>query len=220
MLERVGYPFKSKQHAKTLARYQKDHQKTRWVTNYLGETATRKGIVLCSENSCPKCLRYQFTEDFTLKISDKCCDRLKKDPIHKWQEENNKPYAIVGIMHDEGGRRVHSTCLAFYGGKMKKFNPLIPVTKAWENWFIETYHIEICDIYKPPYNFDRTGCKGCPFNMNLQRELDTLDKYFPLEKKQCEIIWRPVYEEYRRIGYRLRPKEDGRQMTLDEFLED
>lgn len=25
-----------------------------------------------------------------------------------------------------------------------------------------------------------------------------------IEYKQCEIIWKPVYDEYRRIGYRLK----------------
>ncbi len=220
MLERDGYPFKSKMHAETLARYQKDYKKSKWVMIYLGEIEARYGKKKIGEYACPKCLRYQFTEDFTLKISDKCCDRLKKEPLEKWQQANNIPYALTGITSDEGGRRRSAACLAFSGNKLKRFNPLMPVTKAWEDWFIDTYHIEISDIYKPPYNFDRTGCKGCPFNPTLQRELDTLDKYFPLEKKQCEIIWRPVYEEYRRIGYRLRPLDEGRQMSLDEFLQD
>ena len=60
------------------------------------------------------------------------------------------------------------------------------------------------EIYKYPYNFERTGCKGCPFNPNLQKDLDTLKKYFPAERKQCEYIWKPIYDEYRRIGYRLK----------------
>ena len=93
------------------------------------------------------------------------------------------------------------------------------MTKEWEEWFIKTYDIDISDIYKPPYNFERTGCKGCPFNPTLQKDLDTLDKFFPAERKQCEYIWKPVYEEYRRIGYRLRSLEDGRQMTFEEFME-
>ena len=100
---------------------------------------------------------------------------------------------------------------------MKAFQPLAPITKEWEEWLIETYHIEICDIYKPPYNFVRTGCKGCPFARNLQKELDTLEEFFPQERKQCEIIWKPVYDEYRRIGYRLKPLDEGRQMTISEI---
>jgi hypothetical protein len=27
--------------------------------------------------------------------------------------------------------------------------------------------------------------------------------YLPEERRQCEAIWKPVYEEYRRINYRL-----------------
>ena len=29
----------------------------------------------------------------------------------------------------------------------------------------------------------------------------------PNERKQCEYIWKPVYEEYRRLGYRLKKVE-------------
>jgi 3'-phosphoadenosine 5'-phosphosulfate sulfotransferase (PAPS reductase)/FAD synthetase len=103
-------------------------------------------------------------------------------------------------------------CLAFKGKKLKTFNPLAVITKEWEEWFIDKYNIEICEIYKPPYNFKRTGCKGCPFAVEIQKVLETMQKYFPNERKQCEIIWKPVYEEYRRIGYRLKTVE-----TLDLF---
>ena len=49
----------------------------------------------------------------------------------------------------------------------------------------------------------RTGCKGCPYSLNLQNDLDMMAQLLPNERKQCEIIWKPVYDEYRRIGYRL-----------------
>lgn len=161
----------------------------------------------------------QFSSDYDIRISDKCCEEIKKKPLHKWQEENNKSISIIGIMTAEGGQRESAQCLAFKGNKLKAFQPLVPVTKEWEEWLIEKYNIDISDIYKPPYCFKRTGCKGCPFGLNIQHELDTLDKFFPAERKQCEIIWRPIYEEYRRLGYRLKPLENGRQMTLDEFIQ-
>lgn len=120
-------------------------------------------------------------------------------------------------MKSEGGSRLKGKCLAFNNKKLKAFQPLIPVTKEWENWFISEYNIQICDIYYPPYNFDRTGCKGCPFNIYLQKELDVLEKYFPNEKKQCEIIWKPVYDEYRRLGYRLK-NNNYEQVELEDYL--
>ena len=158
---------------------------------------------------------YQFSEDFNLKISSKCCDRLKKDPLHEWQKENKKPYAIIGIMASEGGERVSAQCLAFKNDKLKAFQPLAPLTKDWEDWFIEKYGIELSTIYREPYNFYRTGCKGCPFALKLQQELDILEKFFPEERKQCEIIWKPVYEEYRRLNYRLK---QHRQMKIEDYL--
>ena len=118
-------------------------------------------------------------------------------------------------MPSEGGRRSTTNCLTFRNnGKVLSFHPLAPVTKAWEDWFIEEYNIRICDIYKEPYNFTRTGCKGCPFALELQEELDTLERFFPKERAQCEIIWKPVYDEYRRLGYRLR-KDDGQINMFD-----
>ena len=129
---------------------------------------------------------------------------MKEEPILKWQKDNNKPYTMIGLMKEEGGRRTSAQCLSFRGNKLKAFQPLIVITKDWEDWFILRWNVKICNIYKPPYNFTRTGCKGCPFALNLQDNLDVMEKYFPSERKQCEAIWKPVYDEYRRLGYRLR----------------
>lgn len=214
MLERDGYPFKSKQHSKWVERY-KRAGKTNGVLQYLGEREDKKPWG--SQNSCPKCLKYQFTNEFNdFPISDKCCVNLKEKPLTKWAKDNKKPYGINGIMRAEGGRREKGVCLVFSNTKLRFFQPLIPISKEWEEWFIEQYKITICDIYKPPYNFMRTGCKGCPFALHLQDELNTLGRLFPNERKQCEYIWKPVYEEYRRLGYRLK-KEDERQLTFDDY---
>lgn len=203
MLEEKGYPFKSKAHSVYVERYKK-LGKCKSVAQYLGERDDKDPW--SPFVSCPKKLKYQFTPEYSMNISDKCCEELKEKPLDKWKKENNRSYSIIGIMKDEGGRRVNATCLAFTGKKLKSFQPLVPITKAWEDWFIKVFDVKICDIYKPPYNFKRTGCKGCPFAKDLQHELDVLEDFFPNERKQCEAIWKPVYDEYRRIGYRLKKK--------------
>ena len=201
MLEIEGYPFKSKMHSSYVKKYQDKGLEHKSVRAYIGDEMTLSGKPIF--RPCPKILKYQFSSENTLKISDMCCVRLKEEPIKHWQKENNKPYGIVGIRRAEGGRRFNAQCLAFSDGKLKNFQPLAPMTTEWVEWFITECNINICDIYKPPYNFERTGCKGCPFTLNLQDDLDTLEKFFPNERKQCEIIWKPVYDEYRRLGYRL-----------------
>ena len=203
VLEENGYPFKSKEHSFYLETYQRNKAYTKTVNRYLYPSEKRKSF------GCPQVLRYQFTPDFDLKISDKCCNELKKKPLKQWQKENNKPYSIVGLRQAEGGQRNNTKCLAFNGNKLKAFHPLAIVGDDFIEWFIEEYNVELSAVYYPPYNFKRTGCKGCPFALHLQNELETLERYFPKERQQCEIIWKPVYDEYRRLNYRLK---DGGQL--------
>lgn len=208
MLEEEGYPFKSKRHSRYMQTFYNSGLNCDTIQTYLCKKPSATGKWQNGARRCPKCLEYQFYEELPFKISHKCCDRLKKDVLRKYEKETGRKYPIIGIMPDEGGQRVTAQCLAFKDNKLKAFQPLVPVTKAWEDWLIEHYDIKICDIYKGPYNFERTGCKGCPFAIDLQHELDILEKYFPVERKQCELIWKPVYEEYRRIGYRLKKSEE------------
>ena len=77
------------------------------------------------------------------------------------------------------------------------------MSDEWIEWFIEKYDIELCKLYYEPYKFIRTGCCGCPYNIKIKDDLETMEKLLPIEYKKANIIWKPVYDEYRRIGYRL-----------------
>lgn len=174
--------------------------------------------------TCPDKLRYQFTTDFKengIKLSDKCCYKLKKEIASKYEEASGRTIAITGIRAEEGGMRALNGCTIFNEGKLKKFHPLKVVSTEWEHEFIKRNNIEICELYKPPYNFTRTGCVCCPYALNLQEELNRLYKYLPSEYWKAIHIWKPVYDEYIRIGYRLKyyPHEKGIQFTLDDYLE-
>jgi len=199
MLERVGYPFKSKEHSVMVHEWQLGHRNTRKMARYLEETGSRY--------ECPKILKYQFTDEFNMKVSPFCCNELKKKPVKKWQRENKKPINITGMQREEGGERTHIDCIMVKNGKMVKFHPLAKVTGDWENWFLEDKKIKLCKLYGEPYNFYRTGCKGCPFSLSLSQQLEVMERYMPNERKQTEYIWKPVYDEYRRIGYRLTNEE-------------
>ena len=199
ILENDGYPFKSKQHSHNLGVYQRSGV-GRTIRGYLGLENTP------TKFHCPKCLAYQFTDEFKIKVSDKCCLRLKKEPIRKWEKISKRNVPMTGMRKDEGGERqsLKGCVLTDKIGKIKRFHPLFVVSNEFEEWFINKFDIGLCDLYYPPYNFKRTGCKGCPFSLDLQNQLDVMESLMPNEKKQCEAIWKPVYEEYRRLGYRLR----------------
>ena len=175
--------------------------------------------------TCPSKLRYQFTTEFKntgLKFSDKCCYKLKKEIAVKYEESSGRSIAITGIRGEEGGMRALNGCTIFNDNKLKKFHPLKVVSEEWEQEFIKRYNIELCKLYYPPFNFDRTGCVACPYALNIQEELDRLYLYLPNEYYKAINLWKPVYDEYIRIGYRLKyyPHEKGVQLKLEDFMEE
>lgn len=213
MLEKYGYPFKSKEHAHKVAIFQ-----------HGGYTKTAKSYVEGKKPNgeksyikCPKKLKYQFTDQCKLKISDKCCDKLKKEVAKKYQKREQKSIAILGTRIAEGGtRRQHKGCTVFDKDKsLKKFKPINPCTDEWCDWFIKKHNIKLCKLYYPPFNFKRTGCSGCPFALELQEQLNIMRRLLPVDHKRSMIIWKPVYDEYRRLNYRL---EKNEQTTIFDFI--
>lgn len=198
ILETYGYPFKSKEHSTKVGLYQRG-SRSKSVLKY------KDG----GEFGCPKAFLYQFGEGFGLKLSGDWCLNLKKKPAHEWERESGRRIAILGLRMDEGGQRQnHKGCAVFDKcGKLKRFKPLNPVTDEWEDWFVDKFKVRLCRLYYQPFNFKRTGCKGCPFSLDLQEQLTTMSLYLPKEREQCEVIWKPVYDEYRRLGYRLSKNE-------------
>lgn len=193
MLNEKGYPFKSKDYSGKLATFQ-----NRGFTNFLRSFYEKGGMY-----GCPEKLKYQWNENFRLKVSDKCCHELKKKPLENYLKESEKKTAILGLRKGEGGRRqTIQNCVFFEKGtnNLKKFYPLLVCDDEFIKQFVNEFNIKLPDIYK---YLKRTGCKGCPYSPDLQYQLDIMSSYYPNERKQCEMIWNPVYEEYRRIGYRL-----------------
>lgn len=167
----------------------------------------------------PKTLKYQMQPDFNIKLSDMCCLKMKKEPIHKWEKENNRFVAITGMRKEEGGNRknISGCILTDKKGNITKFHPLLVVSDNWEEEFIKNEKIALCKLYLPPFNFKRTGCKFCPFAIDLQEQVSIARKYIPNELKQAELIWKPVFDEYRRLNYRLKRYEE---LNIFDYMEE
>lgn len=211
-LEKYGYPFKSKEHSLRVEEFNKGSD-SNYIYKYINGR-TRDGKE--SKFHCPKNLLYQFEEKGKYNYSNKCCYKLKKETVHKWEKENKRSIVITGMRKEEGGNRARLGCIITKNGKVAKFHPLIVVSDEWEEWIIKKYNIQLCKLYSDPFNFKRTGCKGCPYSLTLQEQLDTMAIYMPQEKKQCELIWKPVYDEYRRLNYRLQKEKE---ISLFDFKE-
>lgn len=250
MLETDGYPFKSKQHSHNFQIYKNNYEiiskyvdeinanpqlkndydyihnlprGVKTIIKYLFGIRERERESCISFKIVPNKLRYQFTPEFAthgVNISELCCYRMKKEPADKYERKSKRYISITGMRGDEGGMRSLNGCTIFDGDALTSFHPIKVVSEEWENWFLEKYNLQICKLYYPPFNFKRTGCKGCPFALKLRDQLDVMKKLLPNEYKQCEIIWKPVYSEYRKIKYRLKPNKEYYQMTIFDILED
>ncbi|MGX8833993.1 phosphoadenosine phosphosulfate reductase domain-containing protein [Amedibacillus sp. YH-ame6] len=96
VLDKYGYPFKSKEFSHLLAIYQHGGMMPSVIRYLNGDRG---------KFQCPNILKPLFTEQFDLKISDKCCLKLKKEPVEKWSKLNNKSICITGMMATEKGLR-------------------------------------------------------------------------------------------------------------------
>ena len=205
-LNKVGYPFKNKEHSQKLYEWKRGNR-NKSLLKYFREEPD-------GFNPCPKILMYQKEPEFKLNVSHRCCIEFKKKPAKEYMKQSGRYITLTGMMKAEGGQRTTLNCIVTdKEGKLKKFHPMAIVSTEWENWYINHKSIQLADLYYPPYNFTRSGCLMCPFSLDLQGQLDTLGQLMPEEKKRAEWLWKDIYDEYRRIGYRLR-KEDKEQPSL------
>ena len=196
MFSEIGYPFKSKYHSHLLDVYSRQG-KTGCVLKYAEPKAN-------TPHSCPKVLQFQFNQPLPFKISDKCCYKMKKEPFKKYEKESGRTIGLTGTRRDEKGLRENISCLVFSRGSLHLFHPLAPCTDEFIERMVSEYAIPLCQLYYSPFNFKRTGCRMCVYNIHLQEEIDTLTKFAPEERRAGEYIFAPVLAEYRRLGYRLR----------------
>ena len=94
MLDQYGFPFKSKEFAKTVYTHQ-NHPWSKTVQKYLNGSSRRF--------QCPAKLRYIFENQMPFKISHLCCQKLKKDAFKRWTKESGKTVPIIGLRMAEGG---------------------------------------------------------------------------------------------------------------------
>lgn len=124
VLEEYGYPIPTKEIAQTI-------RKAR-----LGQRAALaklNGTLLDKEGRKSRycCEKWKFLLDAPFKVSEKCCDVMKKAPFKKFEKETGKK-AIIGVMAAESIARktdwLKSGCNAFDNERPKSM-PLSPWTE-------------------------------------------------------------------------------------------
>lgn len=160
VLEKQGYPLISKEQSQYIRQYRsaksKKTKNTRWFGN-------KWGLGKISE-------KYKFLINAPFKISEKCCDIMKKDPSKKYEKETGrKPY--IGTMATESNQRM----TMFLKGECNAYNLKRPTSKPIIFWTDEDIwnYIKINKLkYSPIYDmgYKRTGCMFCLFGCQNKEE--------------------------------------------------
>lgn len=153
---------------------------------------------LCNENiklNCPEWLKRQL-KDITFKVSNKCCEVLKKRPMHKYIKDKNIKLSLVGIRKTEGGIRssIYKSCV-LYGKDVIKYFPLFLINDDQIKEIIKLKNIKISDAYTV-YKMDRTGCVACPFSKEWKKELEVLKKYETNKYNFAIKTYSKIYDIY------------------------
>ncbi len=193
--KKFGVPFKSKHDSEMLERLQKHNFdfKQDTLKSYdeliLKYPKCKVGILWITQSNikmnCPNWLRNELaTNGLDFKIANKCCTYLKKKPVAKFNKENDIKLSLVGIRQAEGGIRSRiNTCINIHDDNIKFF-PLLFLTDDDVNYLIESKNIELCKAYTE-YGLKRTGCVGCPFGRERERELKIIQEKEPNKYLAC-----------------------------------
>ena len=188
VIEKYGYPVISKEQSQYIYQYRNAKSEKTKITRIEGNKWGRGKI----SN------KWRYMLDAPFKISDQCCNVMKKNPAKEYEKKNNV-VPIVGTLAEESALRtthyIKNGCNSF-DSKRPKSTPL----GFWTNQdileYIKINNIKIPSVYGDiveceeglkTTGCDRTGCIFCCYGMSQEKEnrFLRLEKTHPKLHKYC-----------------------------------
>ena len=131
-------------------------------------------------------IKYQYLLQAPFKISDKCCDVMKKKPLDRYKKETGTGI-IVGTLASDSFRRqtayLKTGCNAFHLGKSQ---PMAFWTEQDVLQYLRDFHIPYAPIYGDitenekgrlvTTGVQRTGCMFCMFGAHREKAPNRFQK--------------------------------------------
>lgn len=185
VIEKYGYPVVSKEQSQYIYQYRTAKSEKTKLTRLNGNKWGRGKI---SE-------KHKYLLNAPFKISDKCCDVMKKTPVKQFEKQTGKA-PIIGVMASESSNRQNH----YMKTGCNSFDGIRPISKPLGFWkeqdilsYIKKYNLNIASVYgeliednegKLKYNLrQRTGCVYCMYGMSLEKE----NRFLILEKTHPQL---------------------------------
>lgn len=150
--------------------------------------------------------KWYFLVDAPFKISNYCCDKLKKQPNRKFAKDN-KLFPIFGNMACESQNRKQNWKLHgcnVFSGKEPKSQPLSFWTEQNILEYLVKFNIPYASVYgdilqdeKGKYyttGYNRTGCVFCGYGCHLEKEPNRFQRLKQTHPKLWKYCMKPVSE--------------------------
>ena len=162
-----------------------------WWTNHRECGKFKNSMFNISYNKHLKEFIIQNPPEF--RISKKCCTYAKKKVSLKYIKDNNIECMVTGLRKSEGGIRSVKIKTCFDIGKdVASYRPVFWLSNEDEMEYIKIFDIKNSDCYTK-YGMKRTGCAGCPYNRNIEKDLKVIEEHEPLLYIACNTIFKESY---------------------------
>ena len=165
VIEKYGYPVLSKKISMGVSRYRGTKsalQKELRLNGGINPTSGKK-----QERTIPK--KFHHLIDAPFKISEKCCDIMKKQPFKAYEKKTGRTPIIGTMAQDSDIRRqqyISEGCQSFRDtGSQSRPLMLWLESDIWE--YLKKNSVPYCSVYDN--GCDRTGCMFCMFGVHMEK---------------------------------------------------
>lgn len=205
VIEKYGYPIISKEISKKIKdgkmALEKGNKDSYALAQLNGTYTTKNG-----KKSLFPCTKYKYLLDAPFKVSNQCCDIMKKRPIKKFAKEHQLN-PILGTMANESGLRMQH----WQEHGCNAFNKNEPSSQPLSFWteqdileYINRYNIPYASVYGEILQDEsgkfyttgcqRTGCVFCGFGCHLEKEPNRFQKLKITHPKLWNYCMKPWSE--------------------------
>lgn len=181
VIEKYGYPVPSKEQAQFIdecRNTKSDDLRNKRLNGKISKNGKLNGKI--SE-------KWKFLIDAPFKISKKCCEKLKINPIKLYEKENNlKPF--IGNLAIESKKRVQE----YLKNGCNAYNNIRPVSMPLAFWteqdilnYLLINNLNFCSVYGDiiwrenkliTTKCERTGCIYCMFGIHFDEEPNRIQR--------------------------------------------
>lgn len=197
-----GYPVISKEVSQVIEEARRNATTGKYtyrIKRLKGELLDKNG-----NRSIYNCEKWKFLMDAPYKISNKCCNEMKKKPAKRFEKETGRK-PIIGTMANESQAR--KTAWKIHG--CNAFDTKRPSSQPMSFWteqdvlkYIKEYKIPYASVYgnivvdhKGKYSTtgcSRTGCMFCAYGCHLEKEPNRFQKLKETHPKVWEYCMKSV----------------------------